>query len=171
MGEIADVLHARPGNKRARNNQPTGFDVPALTEILLQRPIDNKLHCPLLDDFFVGPDLEHDPARKHDQSKFAGDDIQAEFAIFAKLSEQAILRVMKSIYDPNYTEMISHLKNVRRTKKVSQIVLAEKMGWDNRDVSKVENLVRRLDLIELCYWLDALEYSLEDFLREIGRLK
>jgi hypothetical protein len=35
----------------------------------------------------------------------------------------------------------------------------------------VESMVRRLDFIELCDWLDALGYKLEDFLREIGRFK
>jgi len=35
----------------------------------------------------------------------------------------------------------------------------------------MESFVRRLDLIELCYWLDALEYDLGNFLRDIGRLK
>lgn len=78
---------------------------------------------------------------------------------------------MKSIYDPNYINMINHLKKVRKSKKVTQVGLAEIIGWNHRDVSKVENFTRRLDLIELCYWLDALEYDLGDFLREVGRLK
>ena len=81
------------------------------------------------------------------------------------------MAAMKSIHDPNYIAMINHLKQVRKSKKVAQIDLAERMEWDNRDISKVESFVRRLDLIELCYWLDALEYSLEDFLRDIGRIK
>ena len=80
------------------------------------------------------------------------------------------MAAMKSIHDPNYIAMINHLKLVRKSKQVSQLDLAERMEWDNRDISKVESFVRRLDLIELCYWLDALEYGLEDFLREIGRL-
>lgn len=78
---------------------------------------------------------------------------------------------MKSIHDPNYIAMINHLKQVRKSKQVSQIDLAKIMEWDNRDISKVESFVRRLDLIELCYWLDALEYDLGEFLLEIGRLK
>lgn len=78
---------------------------------------------------------------------------------------------MKSIHDPNYIAIINHLKQVRRSKKVSQLDLAKRMDWDNRDISKVESFVRRLDLIELCYWLDALEYGLENFLRETGWLK
>ena len=81
------------------------------------------------------------------------------------------MSAMKSIHDPNYIAMINHLKQVRKAKKVNQIDLAARMEWDNRDISKVESFVRRLDLIELCYWLDALEYSLEDFLKETGWLK
>lgn len=81
------------------------------------------------------------------------------------------MAAMKSIYDPNYINMINHLKKVRKSKQVTQAGLAEIMDWNHRDVSKVENFTRRLDLIELCYWLEALEYDLGDFLREIGRLK
>lgn len=78
---------------------------------------------------------------------------------------------MKSIYDPNYIELIDHLKQIRKSKKVSQVVLAERMKWNYRDISKVEKLARRLDVIELCYWLDALDYELETFLREVGRIR
>jgi transcriptional regulator with XRE-family HTH domain len=78
---------------------------------------------------------------------------------------------MKSIYDPRYVEMITHLKQVRKAKKITQVALGESLGWDQRDISKVESMVRRLDFIELCDWLDALGYKLEDFLREIGRFK
>lgn len=78
---------------------------------------------------------------------------------------------MKSIHDPRYVEMISHLKQVRKSKKVSQVELGERLRRDQKYVSKVESLVRRLDLIELCDWLDALEYNMEVFLIEIGRLR
>ena len=78
---------------------------------------------------------------------------------------------MKSIYNPDYIAMIDHLRQIRKSKKVTQVSLAERMDWDHRDVSKVEKFVRRLDLIELCHWLDALEYDLGNFLRDIGRLK
>ena len=77
----------------------------------------------------------------------------------------------KSIYNPDYISMIDHLKLVRKDKKVTQVALADSIDWNHRDISKVESFVRRLDLIELCYWLDALEYDLGDFLRDIGRLK
>ena len=77
----------------------------------------------------------------------------------------------KSIYNPDYIAMINHLKQVRKDKNVTQGALAKTIDWNHRDISKVESFVRRLDLIELCHWLDALEYDLGDFLRDIGRLK
>jgi len=82
-----------------------------------------------------------------------------------------MMDAMKSIYDPNYTVMIDRLKEIRKSRKVTQVALAEAMDWNHRDISKVESFVRRLDLIELFYWLDALKYDLGDFLRDIGRLE
>lgn len=78
---------------------------------------------------------------------------------------------MKSIYDPNYIAVINRLKQVRKAKRFTQADLADRLDWNNRDISKVENFTRRLDIIELCYWLDALEYDLETFLRDIGRIQ
>jgi len=34
---------------------------------------------------------------------------------------------------------------------------------------QVESFIRRLDLIELCDWLDAIGYSIDDFLKEITK--
>lgn len=79
--------------------------------------------------------------------------------------------LMKSIHDPRYVEMVNHLQQVRKAKKISQVALGERLGWDQRDISKVESFVRRLDFIEVCDWLAALEVDLTDFLREIGRIK
>jgi hypothetical protein len=55
--------------------------------------------------------------------------------------------------------------------KVSQVVLAMCMDCDNRDISKVVSFVRRLDLIEICYWRGAFEYRFENFLKETGWIK
>lgn len=78
---------------------------------------------------------------------------------------------MKSIHDPRYVEMINHLKKVRKSKRINQEDLGERIDWNQQDISRVESFVRRLDFIELCDWLEALEYSVEDFMREIGKLK
>ena len=82
-----------------------------------------------------------------------------------------MMGAMKSIYDPNYIAMIDHLKQVRKSQGITQMTLADSIDWNHRDISKVENFTRRLDLIELCYWLDALQYDLETFLKDIGRIK
>jgi hypothetical protein len=90
-----------------------------------------------------------------------------EFSVTRKLGNHGD---MKSIHDPRYVEMVNHLKQVRKGKSISQVDLGERMGWDQRDISKVESFIRRLDFIELCDWLTALEYDLEDFMKEIGQL-
>jgi len=78
---------------------------------------------------------------------------------------------MKSIHDARYIEMIHLLKKIRKNRKINQSVIAKHLGLDRTHVSKTENLVRRLDFIELCDWLEALDYGLEDFLRDLGRIK
>jgi transcriptional regulator with XRE-family HTH domain len=78
---------------------------------------------------------------------------------------------MNSIHDPRYVAMINHLKKVRKNLKVNQETLGERMGWNQQDISRVESFVRRLDFIELCDWLDALGYSVENFMREIGKIE
>ena len=77
---------------------------------------------------------------------------------------------MKSIHDPRYIELINHLKWVRKGKKINQSTVAKSLDIDRTQVTKIETLVRRLDFIELCDWLDALDCSLEEFLKGIGRL-
>lgn len=77
---------------------------------------------------------------------------------------------MKSIHDPRYIELITHLKQIRKEKKISQSEVATHLNIDRTHITKTETFVRRLDFIELCDWLDALDYKLEDFLKEIDRL-
>lgn len=92
---------------------------------------------------------------------------QQEYAIFAYFVYGVIMVTMKSIHDPRYIKMINHLKNIRKSKEISQEILGERLQWKQQDISKVESFVRRLDFIELCDWLDALDYEIENFVREI----
>lgn len=77
---------------------------------------------------------------------------------------------MKSIHDPRYIELITHLKRIRKEKKISQGDVANYLNIDRTHITKTETFVRRLDFIELCDWLEALGYDLETFLKEIGRI-
>lgn len=71
---------------------------------------------------------------------------------------------MSSIHDPRYQKLIHHLIVIRETKKVTQVELAASLKKPQSYVAKVENLDRRIDVIELHDWLLALDKSISDFL-------
>lgn len=78
---------------------------------------------------------------------------------------------MKTIHDTRYIELITYLKQIRKDRKIKQQDLVPKLGVAMSYIAKVENLERRLDLLELRDWLGAMDYKLEDFLEEIGWIK
>lgn len=61
-----------------------------------------------------------------------------------------------TIYDKDYQALIKALTKYRKEKGVSQAQLAEQIEMPQYDISKVENFVRRLDVLELSAWLSAL---------------
>ncbi|MDH1363339.1 helix-turn-helix transcriptional regulator [Acinetobacter johnsonii] len=75
---------------------------------------------------------------------------------------------MRSIHDPRYQDLIQKLIELRESKNVTQVELAQRLGKPQSYVSKVEILERRLDVIELIDWLTALSIGLEELnLKEI----
>lgn len=73
---------------------------------------------------------------------------------------------MKSIYDEEYRAMIKRLIIARKSKGITQKELANKLSLDNTIISKAENCVRRLDVIELLNICRALGLKLNDIIRE-----
>ena len=71
---------------------------------------------------------------------------------------------MRSIHDPRYQDLIKKLIELRESKNVTQVELAQRLGKPQSYVSKVEILERRLDVIELTDWLAAMSIKVEDFL-------
>jgi transcriptional regulator with XRE-family HTH domain len=63
----------------------------------------------------------------------------------------------KTGYDDAYRELREILINARRSARWSQEKLAAKLGRAQTFVSKIELGERRLDLIELLVWADALD--------------
>lgn len=63
---------------------------------------------------------------------------------------------MSTIHDPRYRVLISDLIQLRKLQDVTQTGLAEKLDKPQNYVWRVENLERRLDVIELQDWLSAL---------------
>ncbi|MCA4791149.1 helix-turn-helix domain-containing protein [Acinetobacter towneri] len=71
---------------------------------------------------------------------------------------------MRSIHDPRYQDLIQKLIELRESKNVTQVELAQRLGKPQSYVSKVEILERRLDVIELMDWLNALNTDLSSFI-------
>lgn len=73
---------------------------------------------------------------------------------------------MKSIYTDDYVNIISVLRATRINKNITQAEMAKLLNTTQSFVSKVENRERRLDVIELLSWIDALGVSVSDVLPE-----
>lgn len=73
---------------------------------------------------------------------------------------------MKSIYTDDYIDIISVLRATRINKNITQAEMAKLLNTTQSFVSKVENRERRLDVIELLSWIDALGVSVSDVLPE-----
>ena len=73
---------------------------------------------------------------------------------------------MKSIYTDDYINIISVLRATRINKNITQAEMAKLLNTTQSFVSKVENRERRLDVIELLSWIDALGLSVSDVLPE-----
>lgn len=73
---------------------------------------------------------------------------------------------MSSIHDPRYNKLIHELISIRESKKVTQVELATSLNKPQSYVAKVENLDRRLDILELTDWLTALDISIIQFIEK-----
>lgn len=73
---------------------------------------------------------------------------------------------MRSIHDPRYQDLIKKLIELRESKNVTQVELALRLGKPQSYVSKVEILERRLDVIELCDWLNSIDVKIIDFITQ-----
>lgn len=70
---------------------------------------------------------------------------------------------MRTIHDPRYSLVIAKLIQIRDEKKITQVELAKKLFKPQSYISKTELLERRLDVIELLDWLNALESDVATF--------
>ncbi len=74
----------------------------------------------------------------------------------------------KSIHSPEHDRLAALLRQLREDAEVRQVDLAEALGKPQSFVSKVESGERRLDLLELRTYCEALDVSLVDF---VGRFE
>ena len=73
---------------------------------------------------------------------------------------------MSSIHDHRYKRLIQELIYIRELKKITQVELAASLKKPQSYVAKVENLDRRLDILELSDWLSVLDISIITFIEE-----
>jgi transcriptional regulator with XRE-family HTH domain len=71
---------------------------------------------------------------------------------------------MSSIHDPRYKNLIKEIIKIRELKNITQVELATSLKKPQSYIAKVENLDRRIDVLELHDWLSALETPIIEFL-------
>lgn len=71
--------------------------------------------------------------------------------------------VEKSIYTEQYGLMVDALQKARKAAGLSQVELAAKLGLTQSTIGKCERGERRLDIIELREWCQALGMTLSAF--------
>lgn len=75
---------------------------------------------------------------------------------------------MRSIHDPRYQGLIKKLIELRESKNVTQVELARRLNKPQSYVSKIEILERRIDVIELIDWLNALDKKTIEFISQLN---
>ena len=75
----------------------------------------------------------------------------------------------KSIFSRDYEILRQLLRDLRKEKRVTQIELAQRLGETQSAVSKCERGERRLDLVQLRAWCQAVGVPLSRLVAEFER--
>jgi transcriptional regulator with XRE-family HTH domain len=73
----------------------------------------------------------------------------------------------KSLHSRQYNDFLDQLRQLRLSRGLRQSDLAARLGRAQSLVSRAESGERRLDVVELWVWLQALEMDLSTFAREL----
>lgn len=74
----------------------------------------------------------------------------------------------KSVFTDRYRLFLQLLIQERREKKITQVVLAEKLRKPQSYVSKYENGERRLDVIEFLEIADCIGIDVAEFIKKLN---
>lgn len=75
--------------------------------------------------------------------------------------------MLKSLHTRQYAFLLQELRAARTAAGLTQIALAEKLAMQQSDVSKCERGTRRLDVVELRQWSQALGVGLVELVRRL----
>ena len=78
---------------------------------------------------------------------------------------------MSTANDRRYARLVRHLVDCRKATGMTQEKLAAKLHVEQSAISKMENLERRIGVMELRDWLSAIGYDPGTFLKEVGWLE
>lgn len=73
----------------------------------------------------------------------------------------------KSIYSQEYSLFLEHLRKAREEQGLTQTEVAERLGQTQSFVSKVERGERRIDIVELRAFCNAIGIDLPKFVAQI----
>jgi transcriptional regulator with XRE-family HTH domain len=73
----------------------------------------------------------------------------------------------KSIHSAQYRVLLEHLVAARESRRVTQAALAKRLHATQSSVSKIERGERRLDIIELHSWCQALNVPFAKFVHDL----
>ena len=73
----------------------------------------------------------------------------------------------KTIFDPKYQAIVLFLTEKRRSMGITQADLAQNTGFEQSDISKIERLVRRIDIVEFFLICDALKIQRAEAYNEL----
>jgi transcriptional regulator with XRE-family HTH domain len=74
--------------------------------------------------------------------------------------------MQKNLHTRDHQLLLELLIELRNAARLTQVGLAERLSWEQTRVSRVERGVRRLDVLELRRWVNALGISLQDFIEQ-----
>lgn len=74
-----------------------------------------------------------------------------------------------SVHSDAYSSVVAYLIELRRAQGVQQTELARRLGKPQQFISKVENKLRRLDVVEFCAYVRALGADPEQAAAEVFR--
>lgn len=75
--------------------------------------------------------------------------------------------MLKSLHTRQYALLLQELRAARAAAGLSQIALAERLDMQQSDVSKCERGTRRLDVVELRQWGQALGIGLVELVQRL----
>jgi transcriptional regulator with XRE-family HTH domain len=79
-------------------------------------------------------------------------------------------RLSKSLYTDRWEQLLKILKRLRVEKGLTQVQLAAQLDRPQSLIAKIESGERKLDVCQFLDYMEALDASAEDVIREMGEL-